>query len=43
MGELRLEIPQVRGLRFYPKSLERGCRSEKALFFFRVQYPFNSV
>ena len=31
MGELRLEIPQVRGLRFYPKSLERGCRSEKAL------------
>ena len=30
MGELRLEIPQVRGLRFYPKSLERGCRSEKA-------------
>ena len=31
MGELRLEIPQVRGLRFYPQSLERGCRSEKAL------------
>ncbi len=31
VGELRLEIPQVRGLRFYPKSLERGCRSEKAL------------
>ncbi len=31
MGELHLEIPQVRGLRFYPKSLERGCRSEKAL------------
>ena len=26
-----MEIPQVRGLRFYPKSLERGCRSEKAL------------
>ena len=21
----------MRGLRFYPKSLERGCRSEKAL------------
>ena len=32
VGELHLEIPQVRGLRFYPKSLERGCRSEKALF-----------
>ena len=31
VGELHLEIPQVRGLRFYPKSLERGCRSEKAL------------
>ena len=31
VGELRLEIPQVRGLSFYPKSLERGCRSEKAL------------
>ena len=26
-----MEIPQVRGLSFYPKSLERGCRSEKAL------------
>ncbi len=23
MGELRVEIPQVRGLSFYPKSLER--------------------
>ena len=31
VGELRLEIPQVRGLSVYPKSLERGCRSEKAL------------
>ena len=31
VGDLHLEIPQVRGLRFYPKSLERGCRSEKAL------------
>lgn len=31
MGELRVEIPQVRGLSFYPKSLERGCRSEVAL------------
>ena len=31
VGELCLEISQVRGLRFYPKSLERGCRSEKAL------------
>ena len=31
VGGLRLQIPQVRGLGFYPKSLERGCRSEKAL------------
>jgi transposase-like protein len=31
VGELQLSIPQVRGLSFYPKSLEKGCRSEKAL------------
>lgn len=31
MGKLDLAIPQVRGLSFYPQSLERGCRSEKAL------------
>jgi len=31
VGELQLEIPQVRGLSFYPQSLEKGCRSEKAL------------
>ena len=31
VGELRLKIPQVRGLSFYPQSLEKGCRSEKAL------------
>ncbi len=30
-GKLELQIPQARGLLFYPKSLERGCRSEKAL------------
>jgi len=30
-GELELEIPQVRGQGFYPKSLKKGCRSEKAL------------
>ena len=39
VGELRLEIPQVRGLRFYPKSLERGCRSEKALASSRAREP----
>lgn len=31
VGSLRVEIPQVRGLTFYPQSLEKGCRSEKAL------------
>lgn len=31
MGELDLEIPQVRGLDFYPSSIDKGCRSEKAL------------
>ena len=31
MGPLTVEIPQVRGLQFYPKSLEKGCRSERAL------------
>ena len=31
MGSLRIQIPQVRGLSFYPRSLEKGERSEKAL------------
>lgn len=31
LGELALDIPQTRGVEFYPKSLERGCRSERAL------------
>ena len=31
VGELRLKIPQVRGLSFYPQSLEKGCHWEKAL------------
>lgn len=31
LGELELEIPQVRGLSFYPQALEKGCRSERAL------------
>jgi transposase-like protein len=30
-GPLRLKIPQVRDLEFYPACLEKGCRSEKAL------------
>jgi transposase-like protein len=31
MGGLELEVPQVRGLGFYPRSIEKGCRSERAL------------
>jgi putative transposase len=31
MGLLDLKIPQARGLCFYPQSLEKGSRSEKAL------------
>lgn len=31
MGALELKVPKVRGLSFYPRSLERGTRSEKAL------------
>ena len=31
VGALPVQIPQVRGLSFYPNSLEKGCRSERAL------------
>jgi transposase-like protein len=31
MGALELAVPQVRGLGFYPHSIEKGTRSEKAL------------
>jgi len=31
MGSMTVKIPQVRGLSFYPRSLEKGCRSERAL------------
>jgi len=31
LGALELKVPQVRGLQFYPQSLEKGTRSEKAL------------
>jgi len=31
VGELALQIPQVRDSRFYPQALERGLRSETAL------------
>lgn len=31
LGSLKVRIPQVRGLTFYPKCLEKGDRSERAL------------
>ena len=31
MGKLELNIPQTRGIAFYPGSLEKGLRSERAL------------
>ena len=31
LGSLRIQIPQVRGLSFYPQCLEKGERSERAL------------
>ena len=31
IGQLELAVPQVRGAKFYPRVLERGSRSEKAL------------
>ena len=31
IGPLQLAVPQVRGAKFYPRALERGSRSEKAL------------
>jgi putative transposase len=31
IGPLHLAVPQVRGAKFYPRALERGSRSEKAL------------
>jgi len=31
MGKLELKVPQTRGVSFYPASLEKGLRSERAL------------
>lgn len=31
VGPVQVEIPQVRGMAFYPQALERGVRSERAL------------
>jgi transposase-like protein len=31
IGKITLDIPQARGMRFFPQSLDRGMRSERAL------------
>ncbi len=31
VGQLELQVPQTRGVEFYPSSLEKGVRSERAL------------
>jgi transposase-like protein len=31
MGEVKIQVPQVRGLSFYPQCIEKGVRSERAL------------
>src|SRR3954454_6823235 len=31
LGSLTVEVPQARGVEFYPSALERGVRSERAL------------
>ena len=31
IGKLELQVPQTRDVEFYPKSLQRGVRSERAL------------
>ena len=31
LGSLHLQVPQTRGVEFYPSALERGARSERAL------------
>jgi len=43
VGQLQVQIPQVRGLSFYPQSLEKGCRSEKALKVALAEMYINGV
>ena len=31
LGPLTVEVPQARGVEFYPSALEKGVRSERAL------------
>lgn len=43
IGTLKLSIPQVRGLEFYPKALEKGSRSERSLKLAIAEMYINGV
>jgi putative transposase len=43
LGSLRIQIPQVRGLSFYPRCLEKGERSERALKLAMAEMYVNGV
>jgi transposase-like protein len=38
LGPLTLQVPQTRGVRFYPSALEKGVRSERALKLAQVRH-----
>ena len=44
VGELNVNIPQARGdIKFYPSTLKKGCRREKALCISIAEMYFNGV
>lgn len=43
IGKLQLQVPQARGLPFYPKCLEKGTRSERALGLAMAEMYVNGV
>lgn len=43
IGSIKIQIPQVRGLSFYPKSVEKGSRSERALKLAIAEMYINGV
>jgi transposase-like protein len=42
-GKIRFDIPQTRGVEFYPSALERGLRSERALTLAVAEMYLNGV
>jgi len=43
LGKIRFDIPQTRGVEFYPSALERGLRSERALTLAVAEMYLNGV